>query len=273
MKDRIRKAVIPAAGLGTRFLPVTRSVPKPLIPVLAIPTVEYAVREAVKVGITEVALVVSPSGAQVSEYFADAPELVRHLESRSYAEESKKQREIASLANVSAIVQNNPLGLGHAIFLAEEWVGDESFAVILPDDLVFGGKSAMEQLIDVRYDLGGQVVGVVETDPGLLHTKGVISGTPKGADIIQIEELVEKPAPGTAPSNLSIIGRYILNPSVFGVLRSAGAGAIGEIQITDAIMSGSPHGVSTWAKKIEGWHFDTGNPIGLLQAALFKAGR
>ncbi|MDA1296655.1 MAG: UTP--glucose-1-phosphate uridylyltransferase [Chloroflexi bacterium] len=268
----IRKAVIPVAGLGTRFLPVTRAVPKILLPVLNVPVIEYAVREVVNSGITDIAIVMSRGMESVASYFGEQPELVRTLEERGRAELAALQREISSLANITTLYQDNPKGLGHAVLMARDFVGDEPFAVLLPDDVIWSDTPSTKQLIDVRSAHGGSVIAALEVPDEVVSQKGIIDGDEVADRVVSVRGLVEKPALEDAPSNLSIIGRYVLDPAVFEYLSGEHAGAGGEIQLTDAIEA-TLGAVPVHACRFKGHHVDTGNPGGMLQAALYEAGR
>jgi UTP--glucose-1-phosphate uridylyltransferase len=268
----VRKAVIPVAGLGTRFLPATRSVPKILLPVLNVPVIEYAVRELVSSGISDVAIVMSRGMESVTEYFGEQTELVNTLDERGKADLAAMQREISSLANVSTFYQDDPKGLGHAVLMAMDFVGDDPFTVILPDDVIWSETPTTQQLIDVRTAHGGSVIAAIEVPDEVVSQKGIIDGDEVSDRVVSVRGLVEKPALEDAPSNLSIIGRYVLEPAVFEYLSGEHTGAGGEIQLTDAIEATIGH-LPVHACRFEGHHVDTGNPGGMLQAALFEAGR
>lgn len=266
----ITKAVIPVGGLGTRFLPATRTVPKPLLPVLNVPVIEYAVREASVAGVTDVAIVMSPGMESVAEYFGSQEILERELRGRGRDELLEQQLEIASLVNVTTVYQHEPKGPGHAILQAREFCEGEAFVTIFPDDVIINDTSATEQLMQVYREHGGSVIAVSEAPDEIIHTKGVIGGDSVGSGVHSVSSLVEKPSLENAPSNLAIVARYILNNGVFDYLSEERAGAGGEIQITDAIASllgNSP----IHAREIEGFHADTGNPGGMLQAAIHVA--
>jgi UTP--glucose-1-phosphate uridylyltransferase len=266
----ITRAVIPVGGLGTRFLPATRTVPKLLLPVLNVPVIEYAVREAAEAGATDVAIVMSPGMESVTEYFQDQAVLERELKARGHDDLLEAQLEIASLANITTVYQYEPRGPGHAILQAREFCDGEAFVTIFPDDVIIHETSATEQLLQVYRQHGGSVIAAVEAPDEIVHTKGIIGGTEVGDGIYSVDTLVEKPALEDAPSNLAIVGRYVLDNSVFDYLAEEHAGAGGEIQITDAIASligNSP----VHARKFTGFHADTGNPGGMLEAAIYVA--
>jgi len=266
----VTKAVIPVGGLGTRFLPATRTVPKPLLPVLNVPVIEYAVREAAEAGVTDIAIVMSPGMESVADYFSNQEVLERELRARGRDELLERQLEIASLVNVVTVYQHDPKGPGHAILQAREFCDGEPFVTIFPDDVIINETSATEQLMQVYRQHGGSVLAVSETPDDIIHTKGVVGGSASGNGVHEVDALVEKPALEDAPSNLAIVARYILDNGVFDYLAEERAGAGGEIQITDAIASllgNSP----IHAREISGFHADTGNPGGMLQAAIHVA--
>jgi UTP--glucose-1-phosphate uridylyltransferase len=268
----VRKAVIPVAGLGTRFLPATRAVPKILLPVLNIPVIEYAVREVVNSGITDIAIVMSRGMESVTQYFDDQAELVRTLEERGRADLAATQREISSLAKITTLYQDDPRGPGHAVLMAKEFVSGEPFAVLFPDDVIWNKVPGTKQLINVRAMYGGSVVAARVVPDEVVSKKGIIDGDEIADRVVSVRGLVEKPALEDVLSNLSIIGRYVLEPAVFDYLSGERAGADGEIQLTDAIEAIIGN-LPVHAYRFEGYHADTGNPGGMLQAAVYEAGR
>ena len=266
----VTKAVIPVGGLGTRFLPATRTVPKPLLPVLNVPVIEYAVREAAKAGVTDIAIVMSPGMESVADYFGNQDVLERELRARGRDELLEVQLEIASLANVTTVYQHDPKGPGHAIHQAREFCDGEPFVVIFPDDVIIHDDSATEQLMQVYREYGGSVIAVAEAPDEIVHTKGIVGGNEVTPGVYSVDVMVEKPALEDAPSNLAIVARYVLDNTLFDYLAEERSGAGGEIQITDAIASllgNSP----IHARRIEGFHADTGNPGGMLEAAIHVA--
>jgi UTP--glucose-1-phosphate uridylyltransferase len=266
----VTKAVIPVGGLGTRFLPATRTVPKPLLPVLNVPVIEYAVREAAEAGVTDIAIVMSPGMESVADYFGNQDVLERELRARGRDELLEVQLEIASLANVTTVYQHDPKGPGHAIHQAREFCDGEPFVVIFPDDVIIHDDSATEQLMQVYREYGGSVIAVAEAPDEIVHTKGIVGGNEVTPGVYSVDVMVEKPALEDAPSNLAIVARYVLDNTLFDYLAEERSGAGGEIQITDAIASllgNSP----IHARRIEGFHADTGNPGGMLEAAIHVA--
>jgi UTP-glucose-1-phosphate uridylyltransferase len=263
----VTKAVIPVGGLGTRFLPATRTVPKPLLPVLNVPVIEYAVREAAKAGVTDIAIVMSPGMESVADYFGNQETLERELRARGRNELLEAQLEIASLVNVTTVYQHDPRGPGHAILQAREFCDGEPFVTIFPDDVIIHETSATEQLMQVYREHGGSVIAVTEAPDEIVHTKGIVGGSEVAPGVYSVDVMVEKPSLEDAPSNLAIVARYVLDNDVFDYLAEERSGAGGEIQITDAIASllgNSP----IHARKISGFHADTGNPGGMLEAAI-----
>ena len=263
----IRKAVIPAAGLGTRFLPVTRSVPKELLPILDRPMLQYVVEEAAEAGITDVIVVTSPGKEGIAEYFRPRPDLETRLSDD--AQLLEKVRSGANLADVSFVIQEEPQGLGHAVLTAREAVGAEPFAVILPDDIIDHSPGVLSQMMAAVS--GEDAAVAVERVPWeLVQNYGVVDSEPAGAGRRRVRAMVEKPPPGTAPSNLSIVGRYLLPPQVFDCLERTPPGARGEIQLTDGLALLMAD-VSVYACEFEGIRYDGGNPLGLLRASIEQA--
>ena len=269
MLSAIRKAVIPAAGLGTRFLPVTRSVPKELLPILDRPMLQYVVDEAAEAGITDVIIVTSPGKEGIADYFQPRPDLEERLADDAVLLE--KVQSGARLANVSFVIQEEPLGLGHAVLTARDAVGDEPFAVILPDDIIAHTPGVLSQMMLGMADAGDSAALAVERVPWeLVHNYGVVDAESVGGGGHRVRGLVEKPPPGTAPSNLSIVGRYLLPAAIFDCLERTPPGARNEIQLTDGLsllMENTP----LYACEFEGIRYDGGNPMGLLRASLEHA--
>ncbi|MBI2966145.1 MAG: NTP transferase domain-containing protein [Chloroflexi bacterium] len=270
MAKRIRKAVIPTAGLGTRFLPVTRSVPKALLPVLQKPLIHYAIEEAAAAGIEEVIVVVNPGSESIAGYFDPQPELERMLKLRGRAAELEQQIAITKIARVHAVPQHEARGLGDAVLMAQDYVKDEAFAVLLPDDVIWAQRPAIGQLIDVWDRHGGSVVAAKEVPDEAVEKLGIIAGKLVSGPVWNVTGLVEKPKLADAPSHMAIIGRYILSPAVFDYLKEGRRGAGGEIQLTDAIAS-RLNIEPVHACVFEGAHVDAGTPQGMLAAAIFQA--
>jgi len=268
---KVRKAVFPVAGRGTRFLPATKAVPKEMLPLIDRPLIGYAVEEALKSGIEELIFVTAPGKEAIIEHFTADPELVSMLE-RSGKSSIARLVESESLpkGRIHVTIQEEPLGLGHAIWCARNLVGDEPFAVILPDDVIMSQRPCVAQLIDAHRRVGGNVAAVMDVPRSDTASYGVLDVEQDDGRLARSRGLVEKPAPEKAPSTLSIIGRYVLQPSIFKELNKKAVGSGGEIQITDAIANAIPresfHGV-----RFEGRRFDCGKKEGWLEATVAYA--
>jgi UTP--glucose-1-phosphate uridylyltransferase len=264
-----RKAVIPAAGLGTRFLPATKAVPKELLPVVDTPAVEYIVEEAVRAGLVEV-LVVSGRGKEaLADHFDRAPELEAALERKGDSDRLAAVRRSAELAAVHFVRQGEPRGLGHAVLCAESFVGEEPFAVMLGDDLIDARDHLLEAMLDTQQALGGTVVALLEVPREAVSLYGCVAAEPTDRDgVVRVTDMVEKPAPGEAPSNLAIIGRYVLPPEVFPALRKTEPGRGGEIQLTDAMRALMVAGEPTHGVVFRGRRYDTGDRGDYLRAVV-----
>ncbi len=256
----VRKAVIPAAGLGTRILPATKSIPKELLTLVDRPMISYVVEEAVGAGCTDVIIVTSPGKAALEEYFRPAPELEAILERKHKDELLAAVREATELANVTFVTQDEPLGLGHAVACARDAIGDEPFAVLLPDEL-FGGPSLVRGLIDANARFDASVIAVMEMPRNEISAYGVVDPEPVDESIVRMKGFVEKPPADEAKSNLGSVGRYVLTPEVFDALTRTKPGAGGEIQLTDAIAA-----VGGYALIHRGRRRDAGNPRGYVAA-------
>jgi len=264
---RVRKAVIPAAGLGSRFLPVTKSVPKELLPILDKPMLQYVVEEAAEAGIERVIVVTSRGKESIAAYFQAMPDLEERLADSGATALAAKVRAAAELAQVSFVIQEQPLGLGHAVLTAEEAVAGEPFVVILPDDIIAHSPGVVAQMLKVHENTGGGVVAVEPMPWERVHNYGVVDATPVNDRVHQIHGLVEKPSRQEAPSNLTIVGRYILPPEIFDHLRRTPPGTNGEIQLTDALLLLLEH-YELYAYEFLGTRYDGGTPLGLLRASL-----
>jgi UTP--glucose-1-phosphate uridylyltransferase len=268
----VRKAVFPVAGLGTRFLPATKAMPKEMLPIVDKPLIQYAVEEAAAAGITQMIFITGRHKRSIEDHFDRAPELEAELAAKGKTELLDIVRNISPEADVFVYIrQSEPLGLGHAVLCAEPVVGDEPFAVILADDLIDAERPVIGQLTDARAALGGGSVLAVEDVP-LADTRkyGIVSATPLDERTSRILHIVEKPAPDEAPSTLAVLGRYVLEPAVFAHLRTIPRGAGGEIQLTDAIARMVPQG-QTFAYRYQGRRFDCGTKEGFLAATVHHA--
>ena len=261
----VRKAVIPAAGWGTRFLPVTRAYPKELLPLINKPLIQYAVEEAVNSGIKEIIIVTSEGKHAIQDYFKPTPELRALLWKKGYNRLAEELARLDSLADITYVTQSERLGLGHAVLMAKEAVGGESFAVILPDDVVDAREPVLSQMLNVAKKYESSVVAVECIDTPEIQRYGVIQPETVSPRVHKVLSLVEKPTPETAPSQLGIVGRYILTPGIFDAIESTRPGSQGEIQLTDAaslLLQTQP----IYALEFEGRRFDTGSPAGWLEA-------
>ena len=264
---RIRKAVIPAAGLGTRFLPTTKSLPKELLPILDKPMLQYAVEEVAQAGIQQVIIVTSRGKESIAAYFQPDPALEQHLADTGALELLEKVRHASNLAQVSLVIQEQPLGLGHAVLTAREAVGHEPFVVILPDDIVAHTPGVTAQMLEVSHRFQASVVAVEPMPWEVVHNYGVVKAAPVEERVYRIEGLVEKPTPEQAPSNLTVVGRYILPPEIFRCLERTPPGAKGEIQLTDGLLL-LLESQEIYAYQFQGRRYDGGTPLGLLRASL-----
>lgn len=267
----IRKAVMPVAGFGTRFLPVTRAVPKNLLPVFDRPSVHLCVEEATAAGIEDIIFIVSEGQEEaIARYFGPQPALERALESRNDTALLERMRAIAGMANVSCVTQTEQKGLGHAVMMAREMIGDEAFAVFLPDDVIWADSPTIGDMIEVHEETGGNVVALEEVADEDVPSKGIVAIERMSETTSRIVGMVEKPALEDAPSNLAIVGRYVLTAGIFDTLENTPSGALGEIQLTDAIARhiGSP---GVYGYHFGGAHQDVGNPLGALKASVTEA--
>jgi UTP--glucose-1-phosphate uridylyltransferase len=264
----VRKGVFPVAGLGTRFLPATKAQPKEMLPLVDKPTIQYVVEEAVASGLTELVLVTGRNKRAIEDHFDAAFELEYYLQDRGKKEELAQIRTISELASVSYVRQKEPLGLGHAILCARPLVGDEPFGVFLGDDIIGQAPTpCMRQLLDVFERTGGPVIAIERVPMDRIQQYGVIAGRNVGGNVWEIDDLVEKPAAKDAPSDLAIIGRYVLTPDVFPILADTAADKRGEIQLTDALRTLRKRR-KMYAVAFEGKRYDTGDKLGFLKATV-----
>jgi UTP--glucose-1-phosphate uridylyltransferase len=269
---KVRKAVLPAAGLGTRFLPATKAQPKEMLNVVDKPQIQYVVEECVASGIEHIIIVTGRGKSAIEDHFDFSPELEHFLETKGKNEELQIVRNIGDLVQVSYTRQKEPLGLGHAVLVAKDLVGDEPFAVLLGDVLIPGANPATKQLVRVYEATGVGAIAVEEVPREKTHLYGIVGGEaapqgPFGERLLRIRELVEKPEPEAAPSNLSITGRYVLPSAIFECLERTKPGAGGEIQLTDAMkILAKEQGL--WAYIYEGISYDAGDKLGFLIATV-----
>ncbi|HEY7599265.1 MAG TPA: UTP--glucose-1-phosphate uridylyltransferase GalU [Candidatus Limnocylindrales bacterium] len=269
---RVRKAVFPAAGWGTRFLPATKAQPKEMLPLVDKPVIQYGVEEAVAAGIEQVIIVTSSQKRPIEDHFDHSYELEHLLETKGDIEMLRRVRQIGDMAQISYVRQKEQLGLGHAVLMAKELVGHEPFAVILSDDVVVGDRPCIGQLIEAHRHTHGSVVAVMEVPQDEVSRYGIIDPDPvrpPGHDdrLHKVRGLVEKPSPEQAPSNLAIIGRYVLTPKIFEKLEQTHRGAGGEIQLTDAIEQLMAE-QDVFAYAFEGRRYDAGTTMGWLKASV-----
>ncbi len=264
---RVRKAVLPVAGFGTRFLPATKSSSKEMLPLVDKPLIHYAVEDAINAGINQIIFITGRGKRAIEDYFDISFELEYHLKIQGKEELLKQMREISEMADFVYVRQKEPKGLGHAVLRAKDVVGDEPFAVILADDVIENSKSGTKQLLDVFERYHCSVIGLEEVNPDEVSNYGIVSGVEIEKGVYKLDNFVEKPKKEEAPSNLAIIGRYIFTPSIFRELERTQAGAKGEIQLTDAIASLSRKEV-IYGKLLEGKRFDCGNKLGFLKATV-----
>ncbi|ROQ68971.1 UDP-glucose pyrophosphorylase [Streptomyces sp. 840.1] len=267
---KIQKAVIPAAGLGTRFLPATKATPKEMLPVVDKPAIQYVVEEAAAAGLSDVLMITGRNKRALEDHFDRNYELESALTRKGDAERLRRVQESSDLATMHYVRQGDPRGLGHAVLCAEPHVGDEPFAVLLGDDLIDPRDPLLARMVEIQEREGGSVVALMEVAPEQIHMYGCAAVEPTSlGDVVRVTGLVEKPEPGDAPSNLAVIGRYVLDPAVFGVLRETEPGRGGEIQLTDALqelaadekLGGPVHGVV-----FRGRRYDTGDRGDYLRA-------
>lgn len=271
----VRKAVIPAAGLGTRFLPATKAMPKEMLPVVDKPAIQYVVEEAVRAGLDDVLMITGRNKRSLEDHFDRVPALEQTLEDKGDTDRLAAVRHASSLADIHYLRQGDPKGLGHAVQRAKQHVGEEPFAVLLGDDLIDEHEDLLQRMIEVQAKTGGSVVALIEVDPEAVSAYGCADiEAIDGEDFVKINELVEKPEPADAPSNLAIIGRYVLHPSVFSVLEQTGPGRGGEIQLTDALQtlaSSDEPGSGVYGVVFRGNRYDTGDKLSYLKAVVTLA--
>ncbi len=271
---RTKKAVIPAAGLGTRFLPATKAMPKEMLPVVDKPAIQYVVAEAKAAGLKDLLMITGRNKRALEDHFDRVPALERSLELKGDFGKLDKIQEATNLGNIHYVRQNDAKGLGHAVWCAKQHVGHEPFAVLLGDDLIDESDDLLTRMIDVQQERGGSVIALMEVPPENISAYGVarVSEVPDGPeDVVRVTDLVEKPPVDQAPSNLAIIGRYVLDPVVFEVLERTGPGRGNEIQLTDALQvlaQGEGAGFGVHAVVFRGKRYDTGDKLSYLQAVI-----
>ena len=270
MPQRVRKAVFPAAGLGTRFLPATKASPKEMLPLVDKPLIQYVVEEAVASGIESVIIVTGRGKSAIEDHFDVSFELEALLRERGKERDLKQTRAVSELTRVSYVRQNEALGLGHAILQARDLVGDEPFAVMLSDDIIDSEVPALRQLLDIYEKYDAPVVAAMPVEGDAISRFGVLAVEEVSDGVYHVKDMVEKPDASQAPSNLAIIGRYVLTPDIFAEIENTKPGAVGEIQITDA-MRALLRKRDFYAVRFEGTRYDAGDKLGFLIATVEMA--
>lgn len=264
---KLKKAVIPVAGLGTRFLPATKTVPKELLPIVDIPSIQYVVQEAVDAGIEEIIFVTGRGKDGIEDHFDEAPELEQVLAERGNDEMIKMLRRIAEMTEVVSVRQKKPLGLGHAVLCARDLVGNEPFAVMLADDLIASATPCIRQLLDIFQSTNESVIALMEVPQTEVHQYGVIKGKVMKERLYEVEGMVEKPPAKDAPSRMAIIGRYVLRPEIFPILQNLPSGKGGEIQLTDGLAQ-LVRERKVYGCEFTGDRYDIGDKFGFVRATV-----
>ena len=265
---KVRKAIIPAAGLGTRFLPATKAMPKEMLPIVDKPTIQYIVEEAVESGIEDIIIVTGKGKRAIEDHFDNSFELEQNLLSRGKMELLNEVQKSSKLVDIHYIRQKEPKGLGHAIWCARKFIGNEPFAVLLGDDIVTSSKPCLKQLMDQYERYNGSILGVQRVNEDEVSRYGIVDGQSMGGDrFYTVNNLVEKPAKEEAPSNLAILGRYILSPRIFEILENIAPGSGGEIQLTDAIAELNKY-EAVYAYDFEGTRYDVGEKLGFIKTTI-----
>ena len=268
MEKRIRKAIIPAAGLGTRFLPATKAQPKEMLPIVDKPTLQYIIEEAIASGIEEILIITGRNKKSIEDHFDRSVELELELEHKGKVEMLEMVKSISNMVDIHFIRQKEPKGLGHAIYCAKSFVGNEPFAVMLGDDIVYNeGKPCLRQLMDCYDEYKTSVLGVQTVLDGDVDKYGIVDGLKIEGNVTKVKGLVEKPSVDEAPSNMAILGRYIITPSIFEILERTKPGKGGEIQLTDALLELMSE-EAIYAYNFEGRRYDVGDKLGFLEATV-----
>lgn len=267
LEVKIRKAIIPAAGLGTRFLPATKAQPKEMLPIVDKPTIQYIIEEAIQAGIEDILIITGKNKRAIEDHFDKSIELELALKEKGKTELLTMVEDISDLANIHYVRQKEPKGLGHAIYCARTFIGDEHFAVLLGDDVMSAQVPVIKQMMDIFTKKGTSVLGVQQVAESRVSSYGIVKYSEHNDRLYRVEDLVEKPTLEEAPSNLAILGRYIISPEIFPILEDTKPGANNEIQLTDALKrlaSINP----IYAYDFEGKRYDLGNKMGFLQATV-----
>lgn len=264
---QVKKAVIPAAGMGTRFLPATKVQPKEMLPIVDVPTIQYVVEEAVKAGITEILIITGRSKRAIEDHFDKSVELESLLEQKGKSKELAEMQRISNLADIFYVRQKEALGLGHAVACARNFVGNEPFAVLLGDDIVYAKVPVIGQLIDIFNRKSGTVLGCQRVGFDNIQKYGAVDADDFSEQVVRVRSLVEKPKPSEAKSDLAVLGRYVIDPEIFDILKVTPPGAGGEIQLTDALNLLAQQ-QPVWAYSFEGRRYDVGDRLGYIEATL-----
>ena len=268
MDKKIRKAIIPAAGLGTRFLPATKAQPKEMLPIVDKPTLQYIIEEAIESGIEEILIITGRNKKSIEDHFDRSVELELELEHKGKVEMLEMVKSISNMVDIHFIRQKEPKGLGHAIYCAKSFVGNEPFAVMLGDDIVYNeGKPCLRQLMDCYDEYKTSVLGVQTVPDGDVDKYGIVDGLKIEGNVTKVKGLVEKPSVDEAPGNMAILGRYIITPSIFEILERTKPGKGGEIQLTDALLELMSE-EAIYAYNFEGRRYDVGDKLGFLEATV-----
>ena len=268
MDKKIRKAIIPAAGLGTRFLPATKAQPKEMLPIVDKPTLQYIIEEAIESGIEEILIITGRNKKSIEDHFDRSVELELELEHKGKVEMLEMVKSISNMVDIHFIRQKEPKGLGHAIYCAKSFVGNDPFAVMLGDDIVYNeGKPCLRQLMDCYDEYKTSVLGVQTVPDGDVDKYGIVDGLKIEGNVTKVKGLVEKPSVDEAPGNMAILGRYIITPSIFEILERTKPGKGGEIQLTDALLELMSE-EAIYAYNFEGRRYDVGDKLGFLEATV-----
>ena len=267
--NKVKKVIIPAAGLGTRFLPATKALPKEMLPIIDKPTLQYIVEEAVASGIEEVGIIVSMAKPSIADHFSVNELLESRLIAAGKLKDAQLIREIAELVNISFIIQDEPRGLGHAIYCAKEFVGEDDFAIMLGDDLIINknGKPVLAQLLEIYEETGSSVLGVQEVEEKNVSKYGIVAPVSRNGRTMEINGMKEKPTLECAPSNCAVLGRYVLTNGIFEILENQKPGKNNEIQLTDAIVTLMER-EKVYAYNFEGVRYDIGDKFGYIKATI-----
>jgi len=266
-KKVVKKAVIPAAGLGTRFLPATKAIPKEMLPLIDKPVIQYVVEEAVSSGIEDILIIIGRNKTSIEDHFDYCTEIEKVLKAKGEHEQLLELRKIAQLADIHFVRQKEPLGLGHAVYCARKFINSEPFALLLGDDIVFNQDPCINQLKKAYQEKNNTILGVQQVPDSQIQKYGIIDPKEKDGNFIKVNNLKEKPPVNEAPSNYAILGRYILIEDIFDILSQTPPGAGGEIQLTDALKTLAQN-KDVWAFTFEGKRYDMGDKQGFLEATV-----